>query len=101
MARYIDADLIEYKNVVYPIFDFSTGMVHTKHLEGEYAKYEDIEAIPSADVQEVKHAKWIRLGGGDWCCSCCGFVRHTEGSWKRPTEKYCPNCGAKMDGDNR
>ena len=28
----------------------------------------------------------------------CGFVITTEGSWDKPTKKYCEDCGAKMDG---
>lgn len=61
-----------------------------------------IAAIPKADVQEVKHAKWnkvhehIILADGsvkEWdnfFCSNC------EGISDCPT-KYCPCCGAKMD----
>lgn len=30
---------------------------------------------------------------------CC-FVITTEGSWDKPTKKYCEDCGAKMDGDS-
>ena len=98
MARYIDAEKIEYKTVAYPFFDFSTGMVHTKCLDGEYARKEYIERLPKADVQEVKHGRWAHLGEDEWCCTCCGFVITTEGSWEEPAEKYCSNCGAKMDG---
>lgn len=54
---------------------------------------------PAADVQEVRHGKWAHLGGDEWSCSCCGFVKHTEGSWEKPDEKYCEDCGAKMDGE--
>ena len=31
-------------------------------------------------------------------CPACGFVITTEGSWDKPTKKYCEDCGAKMDG---
>lgn len=31
-------------------------------------------------------------------CPECGFVITTEGSWGKPTKKYCEDCGAKMDG---
>lgn len=46
----------------------------------------------------VEHGKWIHLGGDEWCCSSCGFVITTEGSWDKPTKKYCEDCGSKMDG---
>lgn len=46
----------------------------------------------------VVHARWAHLGGDEWCCSACGFVITTEGSWDKPTKKYCEDCGARMDG---
>ena len=57
-----------------------------------------IEALPAADVAPVVHGLWAHLGGDEWCCSACGFVLTTEGSWDKPTKKYCEDCGAKMDG---
>lgn len=56
-----------------------------------------IQRAPAADVAPVIHAHWAHLGGDEWCCSACGFVVTTEGSWDKPTKKYCENCGAKMD----
>jgi hypothetical protein len=53
---------------------------------------------PTADVEEVKRGEWKHLGGDEWCCTNCGEVVTTEGSWEKPTKKYCSNCGAKMDG---
>lgn len=54
-----------------------------------------LEAIPAADVVEVRHGRWeIRNWGFDYyCCSACGFEHRYEGPFA-----YCPNCGAKMDG---
>ena len=95
MSRYIDAEKIEYKTVAYPVFDFSTGMVYTKCLEGEYARQEDIESLPKADVQEVKHAKWEIVGNYKVECTNCHRIRDikTQCGWN-----FCPTCGAKMDG---
>lgn len=53
---------------------------------------------PAADVAPVRHGRWEHLGGDEWCCSACGIVITTEGSWDNPTQKYCEECGAKMDG---
>lgn len=53
-----------------------------------------------ADVAPVVHGRWAHLGGDEWCCPVCGFVITTEGSWDKPTKKYCEDCGAKMDGGN-
>lgn len=55
----------------------------------------------SADVVEVRHGKWVDNGDRDRngvpkpfaiFCSVCESSAGT--SWM----KYCPNCGAKMDG---
>ena len=59
---------------------------------------EDFYSIPAADVAPVVHTRWAHLGGDEWCCPVCGFVIATEGSWDKPTKKYCEDCGAKMDG---
>lgn len=53
---------------------------------------------PTADVAPVVYGRWAHLGGDEWCCSVCGFVITTEGSWVKPAKKYCEDCGAKMDG---
>lgn len=55
-------------------------------------------SIPAADVAPVVRTRWAHLGGDEWCCPVCGFVITTEGSWDKPTKKYCEDCGAKMDG---
>lgn len=58
-------------------------------------------SIPAADVAPVVRTLWAHLGGDEWCCPVCGFVITTEGSWDKPTKKYCEDCGAKMvGGDN-
>ena len=59
---------------------------------------EAIKDALAADVAPVVHGRWAHLGGDEWCCSACGFVITTEGSWDKPTKKYCEDCGAKMDG---
>lgn len=56
-----------------------------------------IEDAPAADVAPVVHGLWSHLGGDEWCCTNCGEVIHTEGSWEKPDEKFCYECGAKMD----
>ena len=58
----------------------------------------DLRDMPAADVAPVVRTRWAHLGGDEWCCPVCGFVLTTEGSWDKPTKKYCEDCGAKMDG---
>lgn len=62
---------------------------------------DDVDCFQPADVAPVVRGRWAHLGGDEWCCSACGFVITTEGSWDKPTKKYCEDCGAKMaGGDN-
>lgn len=58
-----------------------------------------IEKLPTADVQEVKHSKWIANNleiAVEYTCSICGYT-YCEADPKYPPENYCCKCGAKMD----
>lgn len=59
----------------------------------------------TTDVQEVKHAKWIGkpLLGYSYCrCSNCHKITEVFVSrYGVVTQKYCPNCGAKMDLEDK
>ena len=67
-----------------------------------------LNGIPAVEAVPVRHGRWIKMTGmmppeyhGHYCCSECGW--HSKGlrnSWTREEEMpYCPNCGAKMDGE--
>lgn len=77
--------------------------VYNRLIEGGFDEENAIlflEGIPDANVASVVYGRWIHLGGDEWCCSACGFVISTEGSWDKPTKKYCEDCGAKMVGED-
>ena len=61
---------------------------------------EYFEAIET-DTEPVIHGRWENIGGDEWCCNCCGYVKATESRNDRPTYKFCPGCGARMDGDKK
>lgn len=56
-----------------------------------------IDQQPSADVQEVKRGKWLRVSEcpKSWtrACSVCGERAYMI----RREYPYCPNCSAKME----
>lgn len=59
--------------------------------------------IPAEDVAPVVHGRWIEKDD-DWFatyydCSVCGesWVP-IDGTPEENNVKYCPSCGAKMDG---
>ena len=63
-----------------------------------------IEDTKAADVQPVKHGRWITWDDSGFTkCSCCNseyyisdlqVVGDSEGF-----VDFCPNCGARMDGE--
>ena len=61
--------------------------------------------VPATDVQPAKHGEWRKDEQGYDVyveCSECGLNLSTsnyiENEW-REILKYCPCCGARMDGD--
>lgn len=60
-----------------------------------------LELLPAADVAPVRYGRWLiggyACGETEWQCSYC---KETE--WRTSSDrlKYCPFCGAKMDGGN-
>ena len=91
MDEYIDRGTAIAKLNALEVIEPNATMVDARRLLAD---------MPAADVAPVVQGRWIhdgrRIEGGiDWChCSECGksnnFCVRTN---------YCPNCGAKMDGD--
>lgn len=66
-------------------------------IQGKYFR-EVVDNAPKVDAVEVVHGRWVnpymnRYGHPCHCCSVCGFKASYQ------DKNYCPNCGAKMDGD--
>lgn len=59
---------------------------------------DELRNLPAADP--VKHGKWEYRNIGGWHCSVCD---EQAPFWcmasTQNLSKYCPNCGAKMDGE--
>ena len=115
MARLIDAD-----NLVAELEELADSYADNliKDIQTEIAiskhRYEDIgcrcfrrgmdHAIRIArqlpTIDPVKHRHWIHSSSTEHLtvsCSECGYkVNHFLSTWQ--TAKYCPNCGARMDG---
>lgn len=104
MSRLIDADALQRK-----ICRAKCGCEYEDcGNEGDCAFDHFIFHAPTIEAEPVRHGEWV-LGdvepgyftpGGNrpWICSECGQVV----SWMlgKPNEKYCPNCGCKMDGES-
>ena len=87
MPKYIDAEKIKF----------------IEYINGDVTVSKDaVEKIPAADVQEVKHGRWVIWGMFDDLvkCSCCGYedtLHHVTSEYLR----YCGRCGAKMDKEEK
>ena len=84
-----------------------TEYIERAALKRELAPYEEndfsqqmdvilaiVDAQPTADVAPVRHGRWIELSRASKC-SECGF----ETGRYEPPRRYCPECGALMDGN--
>lgn len=61
-----------------------------------------ISKMPTADVVEATHGWWIENEDDFWVmCSECGTEFLDDQIGIVDTYKYCPYCGAKMDGERK
>lgn len=69
----------------------------------------EISGLPAADVAPVRHGHWIGEGDGYadgelvfdvWHCSECDYCIDDGTDDPELLPKYCPGCGALMDGGN-
>lgn len=83
MAEYID------RNKIYEEYEKTQKKGGPWNFEGL------IGSIPAADVAPVRHGSWIKKPGqrssGMYCSKCDCFEDNVR--------NFCPNCGAKMDGE--
>lgn len=99
MTEYIEREALEIALNHRLSFLIAENSEYDHYTSGYEEAVDTVEDFPSAaDVAPVVHSRWAHIGGDEWCCPVCGFVITTEGSWDKPTKKYCENCGAKMDG---
>ena len=95
------ADYIRRDDAMFALRKAERGgsMTALTRLERAYA---EIREMPAADVAEVVHGQWYMLddcaNAGLYCSACGRRVHHEEFAYKKLRSKYCPHCGARMDG---
>ena len=66
------------------------------------ALYEVILQQPTIEAVPVVHGEWHLLdecaNEGVYCSRCLKKVYRTEYANQKVKSKFCPNCGAKMEG---
>ena len=100
MAKYIDADVLHIK-----MEDLYEHHIEMRNFSANGAVADCLDLLdetPTADVVEVKHGEWFLLdecsNEGVYCSVCHKKVYKKCYANQKLKSKYCPNCGAKMDG---
>ena len=87
------------------LLSWAVCMNHPEYLMKDDALHV-IDSIPAADVVGVVHGRWKEMhyeggildGTNFDRCSVCGYERVFDDPAFKTVFKYCPNCGAKMNG---
>lgn len=76
----------------------------------------EVSECPTIEAEPVRHGRWVVDDLGRTHCSgcgerlpfmhcysddpCCDYDEEWDEEWDEeiPESRYCPNCGAKMDG---
>lgn len=116
MAEYIDKNKL-YENIAHleevarrKFLDTMSGDVEKELYRAQLSERTGIKHMiidmPAADVAPIMHGKWLdedfpektATVHGFAICSACGNLSHKAEHGYNILSKYCPNCGAKMDG---
>ena len=95
----LDAALDALREVIVPAEDIGFGDESTDgYNDGINMAVTVVSGLPTVDAAPVRHGHWKEdpSGYGFWICSACGFV--SEASAADMLYKFCPVCGAVMDG---
>lgn len=85
-----------------PLLEILNGLydhhLTMRNYAADGATYDCIEAVieaPTAEVVEVRHGEWKKVSEKypRYVCTCCNHLYNNK------EYKYCPYCGAKMDGE--
>lgn len=94
MAEYID------KHEAYTLLkDLEAAYIYPPVREAYGTAARHIDQIKPADVQPIRHGRWIPLGDNMWLCSNCkeNIIYSMHESDRTEKQRYCCRCGAKMD----
>lgn len=104
MAEYIDKNESVDESYLQNWYIDSVDEAGTPHWTEEHIEelVKDFIVIPietpSADVEPVKHGRWINENFYTRCSACGNMTIYDK--YSREVESdYCPNCGAKMEGE--
>ena len=99
------ADSIKEKRFVFCSSDMLSEQVIVKTVYDELANA--LKHAPTVDAEPVRHGRWYKPKGmmppehhGRHRCSVCDHMAFYERLGREGLSDYCPNCGARMNGEN-
>lgn len=103
MAKYLDFDI-----AIRKLGTWYNDLAEANGSDDDFVKgygeaMDDLADVPAADVQEVKHGKWIYNGHNPvmshvFQCSVCKRYMFSNSLDYVPEEYPFCHCGAKIDG---
>lgn len=98
--RLIDADELMEKTIGVVVYDEGGWDCNVRAVPDHV-----VENAPTIEAEPVRHGRWVKqwcdnnMIGHEYaeCCICGCSMLDTNQFWN---SKYCPHCGAKMDGDS-
>ena len=97
--RLVDADAFKAEGrELYRQAGWDLRDVHYSQMDVEC----NIDMMPTIEAEPIKHGRWEVVYFDNiptlaYCSRCDQTLRFTRENEKTPN--YCPNCGAKMDGE--
>jgi len=109
------SELIERKEAIEAIKKYgkdalSAGRKHIDQVDDIVELCNMLAALPAVDAAPVVHGEWIGESDGYadgelvydvWSCSKCDYCIDDGTDNPELLPNYCPNCGAKMDGEGK
>lgn len=101
MAEYIDREALikEIEKGIVFSGRLNSRMLHAE-LRGANLVIEKVKIAPAADVAPVRHGSW-ETNSDNPDTLICSECKCRFDMWKHDPHSYCPNCGAKMDKQER
>lgn len=98
MPRYKDADALR-KAMYHEAFEKDSD--EQRWDSGCWIRYKLFErvfdSVPTIDVPDRKVGEWKLNKDGNWACPFCKFDPYHD---NMKGMNYCPNCGARMKGED-
>lgn len=93
MAEYIDRENLLKRFNIDDMMNVNGTLISLREARGTISNF------PAADVVPVRRGRWaLNKKYGDYECSECGQGDVKAMDFTNLKMRYCPNCGARMEG---